>query len=365
MLGQQLQDLPLAWDWQHIAAGLAQCQQTLDGVSLRDVRCRWRDGKERLLGLTLSPIRGEREPLIGIILPGADITARRIMEGQLAQAQKLESIGQLAAGIAHEINTPIQYVGDNTRFLLEATQDIFQLLNCYEDFLTEMEKGHLNEDLCQSLRAFQQEMDLEFLMGDIPRAAAETLEGVKRVAKIVRAMKEFSHPGSGNKTPIDINRTVENTITVARNEWKYVADMVTDLNPDLPLVPLMSDEFSQVFLNIIINAAHAIADVAAVQNGGKDTISICTRRVGDEAEVRISDTGPGIPEAITAKVFDPFFTTKEVGRGTGQGLAIAHTIVVDKHGGRISFETEAGRGTTFIIRVPLEASSPGREGTDG
>ena len=176
------------------------------------------------------------------------------------------------------------------------------------------------------------------------------------MARIVGAMKEFSHPGVSEKTSIDINRAIESTLTVSHNEWKYVAELVTDLAPDLPLVRCLPGEFNQVILNLIVNAAHAIADT--VQNGSatKGTITISTRHRGNWLEIRIADTGPGIPEKIRTRIFDPFFTTKAVGKGTGQGLAIAHSVVVDKHGGTITFETELGRGTTFIIRLPLNES---------
>ncbi|MBI3300896.1 MAG: HAMP domain-containing histidine kinase [Deltaproteobacteria bacterium] len=177
------------------------------------------------------------------------------------------------------------------------------------------------------------------------------------MTKIVRAMKEFSHPGSEEKVETDLNRAIETTITVARNEWKYVAELATDLDSSLPPVPCLPGEFNQVILNLIINAAHAIAVVVSEGSTSKGTITVSTRHDGDWAEIRVSDTGTGIPEAIRAKIFAPFFTTKEVGKGTGQGLAIAHSVIVDKHKGTIGFETEVGRGTTFIIRLPL-ASAP-------
>jgi len=158
---------------------------------------------------------------------------------------------------------------------------------------------------------------------------------------------------------VDLNHAIENTITVAKNEWKYVAEMETDFDPALPPVPCLPGELNQVILNMIINAAHAIADVMGDGSKGKGTIRITTRRDGNWAEIRISDTGTGIPEAIRDRIFDPFFTTKEVGKGTGQGLAIARSMIVDKHGGTIDFETQEGKGTTFIIRLPLEEKVKG------
>ena len=203
------------------------------------------------------------------------------------------------------------------------------------------------------VEAVSEKADLEYLREEIPKAIEQSLEGIGRVSKIVQAMKEFSHPGADEKTPIDINKAIESTITVSRNEWKYVAEMETDFDTGLPMVPCLPGDFNQVILNIIINAAHAIAGVVDKDSVDKGKIAISTTMDTDWAEIRISDTGTGIPEEIKDKVFDPFFTTKEVGRGTGQGLAISHSVVVDKHGGTITLETEEGQGTTFIIRLPL------------
>ena len=196
---------------------------------------------------------------------------------------------------------------------------------------------------------------MEYLIEEIPKAIAQSLEGVGRVANIVRSMKEFSHPGTDEMQPVDLNKALECTLTVCRNEWKYVADVVTDLDPHLPPVHCMPGACNQVFLNLIINAAHAIADKQGNDSTKKGTITVSTRTDGDWVEVRVADTGTGIAEEHRTKVFDPFFTTKKVGRGTGQGLAIAHSVLVDKHGGTLSFDTEVGRGTTFIVRLPQRA----------
>jgi signal transduction histidine kinase len=200
--------------------------------------------------------------------------------------------------------------------------------------------------------------DADYLALEIPKAIDQTLEGITCVSTLVSAMKEFSHPGTKEKTPLDLNRAIESTITVARNEWKYAADLETDLDPLLPMVSCHPGEFNQVILNLIVNAAHAIGDVSA--NGGPErgTIKVRTRNRPGYVEIRIQDTGGGIPENVQARVFDPFFTTKEIGKGTGQGLAIARSVVVDKHGGSIDFETEAGTGTTFVIRLPHDAETP-------
>jgi signal transduction histidine kinase len=180
---------------------------------------------------------------------------------------------------------------------------------------------------------------------------------VERVATIVKAMKEFSHPGSAEMKAVDLNHAIESTLTISRNEWKYVADTATEFDPHLPVVRCLPGEFNQVILNLVVNAAHAISDVKT-RGRQKGRIIVTTRRDGDWAEIRVRDTGTGIPEAVRGRIFTPFFTTKEVGRGTGQGLAIAHTVVVKKHGGTLDFETEEGKGTTFIIRLPIDGAPP-------
>ena len=262
----------------------------------------------------------------------------------------------MAAGIAHEINTPTQFVGDNTHFLQEAFKELYGLLEQYTVLVQASKEGTVTEALIQGVEATAEAIDVAYLLDEVPRALQQSLEGIERVAEIVRAMKEFSHPGSEEKLFIDLNKAIESTITVTRNEWKYVAEMVTDFDPALPLVPCLPGELNQVVLNLVVNAAHAIADVVGNDAMGKGRITVSTRLDGDWVEIRIADTGTGIPVAIRDKVFDPFFTTKEVGKGTGQGLAIAYDVVVRKHNGRITFETEEGRGTTLIIRLPFEAS---------
>ena len=282
---------------------------------------------------------------------------RALMEIQLQQALKLEAVGQLAAGIAHEINTPTQYVGDNTRFLQDAFADLSKILECCGQLVEARRAGKPDTSLFAELETKIREADLAYLNREIPRAVSQSLEGVARVAKIVRAMKEFSHPGGDEKQSVDLNHAIESTITVCRNEWKYVAEMVTDLEPDLPMVPCLPDEFNQVILNLIINAAHAIGDVIGSTENTKGTITIRTRSEGNWVEIRVSDTGTGIPLEARPKIFTPFFTTKEIGKGTGQGLAISRAVIVGKHGGTIDFETAVGRGTTFIIRLPLTPSA--------
>ena len=278
---------------------------------------------------------------------------QKSLQVQLVQAQKLESIGQLAAGIAHEINTPTQYVGDNTRFLQDSVADLIEIIDLYDGLLDPAQEHRPCAERSAEAKAALERLDMEFLREEIPKAISQSLEGVERVATIVRSMKEFSHPGAVERQLADLNRAIESTITVARNEWKYVAEMVTDLDASLPLVPCLLGDVNQVVLNMIVNAAHAIKGVVG-DTGEKGTITVTTRCAGSWVEARIRDTGSGIPPEIRPRIFDPFFTTKEVGKGTGQGLAIAHTVIVQKHGGEIKVESEVGQGTTFIIRLPLD-----------
>jgi signal transduction histidine kinase len=294
-----------------------------------------------------------------IVVMQLDVTEHRRMEIQLRQAQKLESIGQLAAGIAHEINTPTQYIGDNTIFLRGAFQDLWRLVKPVQELLEEAGDGACPARRLDLARQALGELELDYLEQEIPHAISQSLEGVRRVSSIVSAMKDFSHPGDSARTPTDLNRAIESTALVCRGEWKYVGELELDLAPDLPPVPCLADEFNQVMLNLIINAAHAIDEAG---RGGQGRIRITTRAAGRFARITVSDNGTGIPEAIRARVFDPFFTTKPVGKGTGQGLAIAHSVIVEQHGGSIALESAEGGGTTFVLHLPFDpAGTPSRD----
>ena len=279
-----------------------------------------------------------------------DITERRHLESQLRHAQKLEGIGQLAAGIAHEINTPTQFVTDNLTFLRDSWKSAYDLLGKYRSTTRDI-TATLPPGIAAALQQAETSCDFGFIAAEVPRAIDQSLDGVRRVARIVHAMKEFSHPDSADKTPTNLNKAIESTVTVARNEWKYVAQVVTEFDDALPPVVCYPGDINQVVLNLIVNAAHAIKE--KIKEGEKGKITVGTRIRGECAEISVADTGTGIPETIQARVFDPFFTTKEVGKGTGQGLALAYTVVVKKHGGKIWFETNPGQGTTFFIALPF------------
>jgi len=266
-------------------------------------------------------------------------------QAQLLHAQKLEAVGQLAAGVAHEINTPMQYIGDNLRFLQKAFGKITALIDTLEA-VRDASDPQTREAMDEAFRRAK----LRFVRERVPRALTQGIEGVEAVSRIVAAMKEFSHPGAEEKVATDVNRLLETTATVSRNEWKYVADLELELDETLPEIPAHGSELNQVFLNMIVNAAHAIE-----RSGERGTIHVSTHARPDTILVRIADTGAGIAPEHRRRIFDPFFTTKKVGRGTGQGLAIARSIVVDKHGGTIEVDSHVGEGTTFSIRLPRAA----------
>ena len=314
------------------------------------------DQEKRLVGLTGRFIAFSQLQTPGYIITGADVTDRRAMQVQATHTQKMEAIGQLSAGIAHEINTPTQYVSDNLSFLKEGWESTHALMLMYRQAFAASDNS-LSDNWKAQLKEAEQKFDFEFISAEMPKAIEQANDGVQRVAKIVRAMKEFSHPDAAEKSAVDINRAIETTVTVARNEWKYVAEVRTELDEKLPAVPCYAGELNQVVLNLIINAAHAIRDVVR-DSGQKGLITIRTCNKTDMAEISVSDSGTGIPEAIRSRVFDPFFTTKEVGKGTGQGLALAHGVIRKKHGGKIWFESEVGKGTTFFIQLPLHSESP-------
>lgn len=296
-----------------------------------------------------------------VLCIATDLTDRKILENKLRHSQKMESIGQLAAGIAHEINTPTQYVSDNAFFIRDSFADVGKVLfNCREliEKITS-DDWDLDLDLVRRVEAQFDDNDIEYLIEEIPKSIEQALEGVSRISKIVCSMRTFAHPGAIEMKPSDINKAIESTVAVAHNEWKYVADLETVFDENLPLVPCLLDEFNQVILNMIINATHSIADAGSERNSHKGKITITTKQADNQwAEIRIADTGGGIPCEYQNRIFDPFFTTKEVGKGTGQGLAISHNVIVEKHKGHLSFETEPNNGTTFIIRLPLEKNYP-------
>jgi signal transduction histidine kinase len=295
---------------------------------------------------------GQHKVLRGMML---DVTDQRRLENELAQAQKLESVGRLAAGVAHEINTPVQFVSDSVSFVREAMDDLSQIVDKYRELraATEADSNH-GANVAAAAKAAEEaedDADLDYILENAPVALDRARDGLGRVAAIVRSMKEFAHPDRKEMAHVDLNQAISSTLVIATNEYKYVAEIETAFE-HIPPVNCYAGEINQVVLNLIVNAAHAISDVVKGTDR-KGKIRVGTRVLGEQVEIAITDTGKGIPVEVRSRIFDPFFTTKEVGRGTGQGLAIARTVVVDKHGGTLHFETEVGQGTTFYIRLPI------------
>jgi signal transduction histidine kinase/HAMP domain-containing protein len=318
------------------------------GVSGATRRVRW--------VVTRGELRGE-PCLRGLML---DITQQRKLESDLQQAQKLESVGRLASGVAHEINTPIQFVSDNVHFLRDATQDLLVLIEALRVSNRAVLAGDPSLEAAEKAVSAEEEAELAYLSDDMPKAFTGCIDGLKRVATIVRSMKEFAHPDSTDMSDVDLNRAIQSTIVIASNEYKYVADVETRLDT-IPTVSCYAGDVNQAVLNIIVNAAHAIGDIVE-KTGGKGKIVVSTKHEGDSVVISIADTGGGIPEHIRARIFDPFFTTKVVGKGTGQGLSIARSVIVDKHGGDLTMETEIGKGTTFHLRLPIAGKSSAAAG---
>jgi signal transduction histidine kinase len=277
------------------------------------------------------------------------------MELEIRAAQKLEAIGQLAAGIAHEINTPTQFASDSVHFLNDVLEAQHGLVERCRKLKQRFVDGDDATALAEEFEHAIQALDLDYFAEQGPAAVRNAIDGLTRIASIVRAMKEFSHPDSSEKCAADLNAALQNTLVVARNEYKYLAEVDAQFG-DIPEVLCHVGALNQVFLNLIVNAAHAIADKVG-NSGDMGKIAIQTSLEGNCVRIDISDNGTGVPKAARERIFEPFFTTKEVGRGTGQGLAIARSIVCGRHGGTIGFDTTEGAGTRFTIRIPTEGNS--------
>ncbi|HEY0986971.1 MAG TPA: ATP-binding protein, partial [Kofleriaceae bacterium] len=325
------------------------------GRTLDEAR-RQRDGareqKDRTESVLQQLTERSRELTTAIGSLHDEMERRMRVEVELRQAQTLDSVGRLAAGVAHEINTPVQFVSDSIQFVRDGVAELFGVVDKLEVVQRSVLEGAPSRAAAAMAADATDIADLPYLAENVPTALERALEGLGRVATIVRSMKEFAHPDSRDMELADLNHAIENTLTMARNEYKGVAELETDFG-ELPPVRCHIGELNQAVLNIVINAAHAISDVVRGTEA-RGRIRVRTRRDGDDVVVAIADSGAGIPEDIRGQIFDPFFTTKQVGRGTGQGLAIAHSVIVDKHHGRIAVETELGKGTTFSIRLPID-----------
>jgi PAS domain S-box-containing protein len=293
-------------------------------------------GMDRIILTSKIPLRDEAGNLTGIVGTGFDITDRKDAEARMASSDRLESIGRLAAGVAHEINTPIQYLNDSVTFIRDGVGELLA-------YIDELHKA-------TTARAANSE-DVDYMREELPPALTRVAEGLSRITEIVRSMKVFSHADQSEMGEVDLNCSVTSTLVVARSEYRDVADVETDLG-EIPRVTCHGGQINQVVLNLVVNAAHAIGDVLK-KGGARGRIVVRTYVENDRVVISIADTGGGIPESIRARIFDPFFTTKEVGRGTGQGLSVSRNVVVKGHGGELDFITEPGAGTTFFVRLPI------------
>lgn len=331
-------------DWLHASGDHSKLSRQITIITKSDYK--------KILQVIVSEIKDQSGFYHGIILVIRDITEELKVEQQKALSQKLESIGSLAAGIAHEINTPMQFIGDNETFLKDSFQALMTFLSDMKSMYKYALPAELQDNVKDSIEALENQHDMEYITNQIPIAIDRSLFGISRVNKIITSLRNFSHSSNRDKAPSNINKAIEDTIIISTNEWKYVATMNTNLDASIPLVTCAIDEINQVFINMIINATHTIKDKIDTEEYRMGKIDISTQITNNEVEIIISDNGMGIPQEFTDKIFDPFFTTKEVGRGTGQGLSIAHDII-NKHNGRISFETEKGVGTSFHIFLPI------------
>jgi len=341
---------------QHITDFMESGDMTIIGKR-QEVMALHADGTTLPIELTLNWM--EVQDGVMLLLSCHDISKRKMaeqarvnLERELLQSQKLESLGTLSGGMAHEINTPVQFLADNMRFLNESFSEINGVLLQFSKFFASLVTGgHRSSDAKETLSLLES-AEIAFLCDEIPLAIGQSIEGIDRISQIVHAIKEFSHPSQQEKTLADINHAIETTLTVSQNQWKNVAELITDYDASLPAVPCVLGAFNQVILNLILNSSHAIEET-----GVKGEITVRTAQRGSSVEIVVEDNGAGIPADIQEKIFEPFFTTKGPGKGTGQGLSIAHTNITKMHGGRISVESEVGKGTVFTIILPLESET--------
>ncbi len=346
LLGKHLRELVHPGDHSALEQLLDEGRRTTERrvLEMRLPRAQGGEVPGQLRIVSLTDADGQLLGQLGTVL---DLTEWHQREVETRHAQKLEALGRLSAGLAHEINTPIQFVGDNTRFLADAYSSMLGLVQCYRTALAADGGATAWDDRRATVERAEAAADLDWLEEEVPGAVQQSLEGVDRVASLVRAMKAFSYKDQDRPLDADINDAVRTTVTVARNEIKYVADVLLDLG-ELPPVRCHIGDLNQVFLNLLVNAADAIE-----ATGRRGTIRVVTSAEGPDVVVDVRDDGPGIPEQVRDRIFEPFFTTKGVGRGTGQGLARARAVVQDRHGGRIEVETAEGVGTRFRLLLPI------------
>ncbi|MDQ8202577.1 ATP-binding protein [Pelagicoccus sp. SDUM812003] len=351
------------YDLSHAADAFLDEQRILEsGVPLLDKieTETWPDGSETWVSSSKLPLRDSRGEVIGTFGISRDITLRKLsedkrkeLETKLLVSQRLEAIGSLAAGVAHEINTPTQFVSDNIAFIRDSYDEMEKLFSAFDAFLEKAKSIPELQECCDRIDALKEATEIDYIREEMPETINQTASGLHQIARIVRSLKEFSHPSQPGKSKADLNRAIENTVNISRGEWKNVAEVKLQLDPDLPEIDCVVDEINQVVLNLIVNASHAVE----AADRGMGTIEVRTMRDENYACIEVSDTGTGIPFEIRDRLFEPFFTTKGIGEGTGQGLAMARNIVVKSHHGRIDFESDLGHGTTFRVHLPIQQTN--------
>jgi two-component system, NtrC family, sensor kinase len=351
VIGKIFDNSIIVWEWNRFNKDIAKVISEGIPVIIKELRFSTpasQEGLFRFLNIKITPIKDTGNNITGYLIAGEDITEVRAMRIQANHAQKLEAIGRLAAGIAHEINTPAQYIRDNTIFIKESLEKILEITNAITGLRNIKDYSGIPVKIFDLFKS----ADYDFLVKEMPRAVEQTLEGIGRIAKISGSIKKFSHPGNSSKSFSDINKIIEDAVTISKNEWKYFSTVELDLDRNMEATECYGDDLGRVFLNIIINAAHAIEEKVKGSTDQKGIIKIITAYYGTYIKIEIRDTGVGIPEGIRDKIFDPFFTTKEAGKGTGQGLAIAFDVIVNMHGGHIDVDSTTGEGTVFTITLP-------------
>jgi PAS domain S-box-containing protein len=347
VLEQPLEALPLPWSDAAVTRKLLGAVSSDSQVRIDDVTYRRSDGTPGFLGLTATPLSTKDGSVSSVLVLGRDITEQRAQTRKQLQSQKLEAIGQLAAGIAHEINTPAQYLSDNLHFLRETFSEIAPLLQ----FACVGERSQPEAELAR----LAESIDGAYLLDEVPKAIEQALQGIQRISTIVMAMRAISPRGGEERGPADLNQAARDVAVLCSSEWSADAELRFALDEQLPKVVCKLSDVQQVLLNLLVNASHAIKQKRAGAQLPKGSIEIGSRAEPDAISLWIEDSGVGIEDAVRQRIFDPFFTTKPLGQGTGQGLSFAHAVVVDEHRGALEVESALGRGSRFTIRLPRVA----------
>ena len=352
-LGIPLTQCKIKWDWPTVYEGIYKSISDDSQVRLIDLHFTGKHDKTGFLDITINPLKDKDNNLKGFLLTGEDITKKKNLEIRLAHAQKMESVGKLSAGIAHEINTPIQYITDNSFFLQNSFGSLTELITKSKELVIAIDNGINTDTIVNDIKNLNKKFDLDYLINEIPRAISQSIDGLTRIAKIVQSVKSFAGTDHNIKTAVNINKALEDTINISRNEWKYAAEIKTMFDENLPLIPCFPGELNQAFLGIIMNSVDAIKEKNADNINQKGLIKIGTSIKNKIAVITIKDSGNGIPDELMTKIFDPFFSTKKQVSGTGQGLYIVYDIIVNKHQGSIYFKSSPGAGTTCFIKLPI------------